>query len=36
MLHVAMAQITPALGDVERNLALHLEQIEAARRRMPT
>ena len=29
---VAMAQISPMLGDVERNLALHLEQIEAARR----
>lgn len=29
---VALAQIAPALGDVPRNLALHLEQIEAARR----
>ena len=27
-----MAQIAPALGDLPRNLALHLEQIEAARR----
>jgi predicted amidohydrolase len=27
-----MAQIAPVLGDVQRNLALHLEQIEAARR----
>jgi NAD+ synthase (glutamine-hydrolysing) len=32
VLRVAMAQIAPVLGDVERNLALHLEQIEAARR----
>lgn len=31
-LRVAMAQIAPVLGDVQRNLALHLEQIEAARR----
>lgn len=31
-LRVAMAQIAPALGDVPRNLTLHLEQIEAARR----
>ena len=27
-----MAQIAPVLGDLQRNLALHLEQIEAARR----
>lgn len=32
MLRVAMAQIAPVLGDLQRNLALHLEQIEAARR----
>ncbi len=32
ILRVAMAQIAPALGDLPRNLALHLEQIEAARR----
>jgi NAD+ synthase (glutamine-hydrolysing) len=32
VLRVAMAQVAPALGDVARNLALHLEQIEAARR----
>ena len=32
VLRVAMAQIAPILGDVHRNLALHLEQIEAARR----
>jgi len=31
-LRVAMAQIAPALANRERNLALHLEQIEAARR----
>ena len=31
-LRVAMAQIAPKLGDVAHNLALHLEQIEAARR----
>ncbi len=31
-LRVAMAQISPMLGDRQRNLALHLEQIEAARR----
>ena len=31
-LRVALAQISPALGDRERNLALHLAQIEAARR----
>jgi predicted amidohydrolase len=31
-LRVAMAQIAPALGDLPRNLALHIEQIEAARR----
>jgi predicted amidohydrolase len=31
-LRVAMAQFAPVLGDVQRNLALHLEQIEAARR----
>jgi predicted amidohydrolase len=29
---VALAQISPVLGDRERNLELHLEQIEAARR----
>ena len=28
---VAMAQIAPALGDPERNLAVHVEQIECAR-----
>ena len=32
VLRVAMAQIAPKLGDVPRNLVLHLEQIEAARR----
>ena len=32
VLRVAMAQIAPKLGDVPHNLALHLEQIEAARR----
>lgn len=32
VLRVAMAQIAPALGDIQRNLALHVEQIEAARR----
>ncbi len=31
-LRVAMAQIAPVLGDVQRNLATHLEQIETARR----
>jgi predicted amidohydrolase len=31
-LRVAMAQIAPVLGDMARNLALHVEQIEAARR----
>jgi NAD+ synthase (glutamine-hydrolysing) len=31
-LRVAMAQIAPVLGDVPRNMALHIEQIEAARR----
>jgi predicted amidohydrolase len=31
-LRVALAQIAPALGDRPRNLAKHLEQIEAARR----
>jgi NAD+ synthase (glutamine-hydrolysing) len=31
-LRVALAQISPTLGDRERNLALHLAQIEAARR----
>jgi predicted amidohydrolase len=31
-LRVAMAQVAPKLGDVAHNLALHLEQIEAARR----
>ncbi len=29
---VAMAQIAPILGDLQRNLAMHVEQIEAARR----
>ncbi|MFZ5829951.1 MAG: nitrilase-related carbon-nitrogen hydrolase [Planctomycetota bacterium] len=29
---IALAQISPALGDRHRNLAMHLEQIEAARR----
>lgn len=32
LLRVAMAQIAPVLGDIERNLARHVEQIEAARR----
>lgn len=32
MLRVAMAQVAPVLGDLHRNLASHLEQIEAARR----
>lgn len=32
LLRVAMAQIAPALAHREQNLALHLEQIEAARR----
>ncbi len=32
VLQVALAQISPVLGDPERNLALHIEQIEAARR----
>jgi NAD+ synthase (glutamine-hydrolysing) len=32
VLRVAMAQIAPVLGDIGRNLATHLEQIEAARR----
>lgn len=32
VLRVAMAQIAPVLGDVQRNMALHLDQIEAARR----
>ena len=31
-LRVALAQISPVLGDRERNLEMHLEQIEAARR----
>lgn len=31
-LRVALAQISPVLGDVQRNLQMHLEQIEAARR----
>jgi predicted amidohydrolase len=30
-IRLALAQISPALGDLERNLALHLEQIAAAR-----
>lgn len=32
VLRVALAQIAPALGDRQRNLALHVEHIEAARR----
>jgi NAD+ synthase (glutamine-hydrolysing) len=32
LLRVAMAQIAPVLGDLERNLALHFEQIESAKR----
>jgi predicted amidohydrolase len=32
MLRVALAQIAPVLGDRDRNLALHLEQIQAAAR----
>lgn len=32
VLRAALAQIAPVLGDVPRNLALHIEQIEAARR----
>jgi NAD+ synthase (glutamine-hydrolysing) len=32
LLRVAMAQFAPVLGDRQRNLAMHLEQIEAARR----
>lgn len=32
VLRVAMAQIAPVLGDLQRNLALHIEQIHAARR----
>jgi predicted amidohydrolase len=32
VLRVALAQIAPVLGDRDRNLALHLEQIEAAAR----
>lgn len=32
VLRVAMAQVAPVLGDLPRNLDLHLEQIEAARR----
>jgi len=31
VLRVALAQVSPALGDLERNLALHLEQIASAR-----
>jgi predicted amidohydrolase len=31
VLRVAMAQVAPALADRERNVALHLKQIEAAR-----
>ena len=30
-LRVALAQISPVLGDVSANLNLHLEQIEAAK-----
>ena len=36
VMRVAMAQIAPVLGDLRRNLALHIEQIEAARGNMPT
>jgi predicted amidohydrolase len=32
LLRVAMAQIAPVLGDMPRNVTLHIEQIEAARR----
>ncbi len=32
VLRVAMAQIAPVLGDLQRNIALHIAQIEAARR----
>lgn len=31
VLNVAMAQVAPVLGDVERNLAMHLAQIDLAR-----
>jgi predicted amidohydrolase len=31
VLRVALVQVSPVLGDLERNLQLHLEQIEAAR-----
>ena len=31
VLRVALAQVSPALGDLERNLALHLEQMASAR-----
>lgn len=31
MVRVAIAQLAPALGDVERNLRMHLDRIEAAR-----
>ncbi len=32
VLRVALAQVSPVLGDIQRNLTLHLDQIEAARR----
>ena len=32
LLRIALAQISPALGDRHRNLTMHLAQIEAARR----
>jgi len=32
VLRAAMAQVAPVLGDLPRNLAMHLEQIETARR----
>ena len=32
VLRVAMAQVAPVLGDLHRNLAAHLDEIEAARR----
>ena len=32
VLRVALAQISPVLGDRQRNVTLHIEQIEAARR----
>ncbi len=32
VLRVALAQVAPVLGDLQKNLAMHLEQIKAARR----